>query len=74
MPDMPQTADICDMDAGGLIARYASGELSPVEVVSDIFDRIERFNPVINAFCHLDAEGALLAARQSEARWRRDRR
>ena len=32
--------------------------------------RIERFNPIVNAYCHLDAAGALAAAKASEARWR----
>ena len=31
--------------------------------------RIERFNPVLNAFCHLAPDAALAAARASEARW-----
>jgi len=34
-----------------------------------VLDRIERHNGVVNAYCHLDAEGALRLARESEARW-----
>ena len=33
--------------------------------------RIERFDPAVNAFCLVDAERALAAARASEARWQR---
>jgi len=35
-----------------------------------VLERIERYNGIVNAFCHLDAEGALRLARDSEARWR----
>ena len=31
--------------------------------------RIERFNGAVNAYCHLDPDGALAAARASETRW-----
>jgi aspartyl-tRNA(Asn)/glutamyl-tRNA(Gln) amidotransferase subunit A len=31
--------------------------------------RIERVNPLVNAYCHLDPDGALAAARAAEARW-----
>jgi aspartyl-tRNA(Asn)/glutamyl-tRNA(Gln) amidotransferase subunit A len=53
-----------------LLARYRRKELSPVEVVRAVLDRIDRHNATVNAWCHLDSEGALERARQSEARWR----
>src|SRR5205085_9023034 len=34
-----------------------------------VLERIERFNPEYRAFVRVDAEGALAAARASEARW-----
>ena len=34
-----------------------------------MLDRIDRNNGIINAYCHVDAEGALNCARESEARW-----
>jgi len=34
-----------------------------------MLERIERYNGVVNAWCHLDADGALARARESEARW-----
>src|SRR5207248_5094386 len=34
--------------------------------------RIAALDPVLNAFCLLDEEGALAAARAAEARWTRD--
>jgi aspartyl-tRNA(Asn)/glutamyl-tRNA(Gln) amidotransferase subunit A len=59
------------LNAAGLIEAYRKGQLSPVEVTEDVLARIERYSPAVNAFCHVDHEGALAAARASEARWRR---
>jgi aspartyl-tRNA(Asn)/glutamyl-tRNA(Gln) amidotransferase subunit A len=36
-----------------------------------VLGRIEAFNERVNAFCRVDAEGALAAAKASEARWAR---
>jgi aspartyl-tRNA(Asn)/glutamyl-tRNA(Gln) amidotransferase subunit A len=57
------------LSAAELLARYRSKELSPVEVVCAVLDRIDRHNAAVNAYCHLDAEGALRNAQESEARW-----
>ena len=38
-----------------------------------MLDRIERLNPVLNAFCHLAPDEALAPARASEARWQQRR-
>jgi aspartyl-tRNA(Asn)/glutamyl-tRNA(Gln) amidotransferase subunit A len=43
--------------------------LSPVEAMRAVFDRIDRHNEAVNAFCHLDREGALRLAQESAARW-----
>ena len=55
--------------AAELVARYRSRELSPVEVTRAVLERIEAVGATYNAFCVLDAERALAAARESEARW-----
>ena len=34
-----------------------------------MLERIERYNAAVNAWCHLNADGALARARESEARW-----
>jgi len=52
-----------------LLARYPRRDLSPVEVVGAVLDRIDRLNGTVNAYCHVDAEGARRSARDSEARW-----
>jgi len=34
-----------------------------------VLARIERFNPILNAYCHVAPDSALASARASEARW-----
>ncbi|HVL85864.1 MAG TPA: amidase [Pseudonocardia sp.] len=65
---MSSTADLSVLD---LLAAYRAGDLSPVQATRDALDRIERCDPAVNAFCLVDAERALAAARASEERWRR---
>jgi aspartyl-tRNA(Asn)/glutamyl-tRNA(Gln) amidotransferase subunit A len=60
------------MSAETLLVHYASGSLSPVEVLQAVTQRIARHNPRLNAFAVLNP-GALEAAGQSEARWRAGR-
>ena len=55
--------------ASDLVRLYRRRELSPVDAVRDALDRIARFDPVVNAFVLVDVDGALTAARESEARW-----
>src|SRR5665647_441774 len=60
---------IADLTCAEMTLAYRRGGLSPVEVARDVFIRIERC-AAFNAFVAVDAEGALVAATQSEARWR----
>jgi aspartyl-tRNA(Asn)/glutamyl-tRNA(Gln) amidotransferase subunit A len=60
-----------DLSAVELLALYARREVSPVQVLQAVLERIERCEPTIAALWALDAEAALAAARASEARWRR---
>ena len=55
---MSTTPDIGQMNAVELLARYRDKSLSPVEVVEDALLRIERYNPAVNAYCHVDPQGA----------------
>ncbi|MDH3378429.1 MAG: amidase [Gammaproteobacteria bacterium] len=61
--------DIIYLSAIELLDLYRSGQASPVEVTQAVIDRVERLNPAVNAFCWLDADAALKAARASETRW-----
>ena len=55
--------------ATDLVHAFARRTLSPVEATRAALDRIDKLNPSLNAFRLVDAEGALAAARVSEARW-----
>ncbi len=61
--------ELCFMSATELVARYRQGSLSPVEVTRAVLARIEALNSKLNAYCLLDAESALDAARAAETRW-----
>ena len=63
------TQDLALISATEMVARFKNKSLSPVETTRAALDRIERHNARFNAYCLVDAEGALAAAKQSEARW-----
>jgi aspartyl-tRNA(Asn)/glutamyl-tRNA(Gln) amidotransferase subunit A len=62
--------DLADFSAVDLLAAYRAKTISPVEVTKAVLARIEAWEPRLNATWALDPEGALAAARRSEARWR----
>src|SRR6266478_5127140 len=57
------------MSASELVAAYRRKTLSPVEATTAALARLDRLEPKLNAFTLVDHEGALAAARASEARW-----
>src|SRR5215207_220971 len=61
---------VLEATAARLSAGYRRGELTPVEVTETSLTRIELADPVLNAFCLVDAGRALADARASEERWR----
>ncbi len=63
--------DLNQLSAVRQIELYRKGELSPVEVTMAALRAIDRANPRLNAFCLVDTEAALAAARASEVRWRK---
>jgi aspartyl-tRNA(Asn)/glutamyl-tRNA(Gln) amidotransferase subunit A len=63
-------ADPAMLSAAELRRLYRTRKLSPVETTRAVLDRIERFDPEVNAFCLVDEERAVAAAQESEARWR----
>lgn len=62
--------DFGKMTAVELSGLYRRGEVSPVEIVDDLFERLERSGPALNAFCAFDRRAAREAAGQSASRWR----
>ena len=58
------------LSATEMVQAFRSGELSPVEAARATLDRIAEADPAVNAFCLVDADSAVEAARASEKRWR----
>jgi aspartyl-tRNA(Asn)/glutamyl-tRNA(Gln) amidotransferase subunit A len=68
---MAHENDVAYASAVRLLDLYRKRALSPVEVTRLLLDRLDRLEPRINAFCVVDRDGALAAARESEERWQR---
>jgi len=64
-------AEPAEMTALELLAGYRSKSLSPVEAAEACLARIRAHNEAVNAYCLVDEELTLAAARRSEERWRR---
>ena len=60
--------DLCFAPASELAAAVAARDLSPVEIIDTVLERIERLEPRLNAFATLTADRARDAAQQAEAR------
>ena len=68
---MSDESNLGTFTAAQLGAAFEAGDASPLEATRAALDRIERFNPAVNAYVHVDAEGAEKAARASARRWGR---
>ncbi len=66
---MARENDVVHLSGVSLLHLYRRKELSPVEATRLILDRLDALQPKINAFCVVDRDGALAAARESEERW-----
>lgn len=64
---MTAAEEIYRSDAVSLAHRVQRREVSPVEVVDAVLDRLERLNPVLNAFCTPTPELARSEAQRIEA-------
>jgi aspartyl-tRNA(Asn)/glutamyl-tRNA(Gln) amidotransferase subunit A len=56
------------LSIGELAERLSTGKLSSVELTRHFLDRIERFNPALNALITVTADGALAQAKAADAR------
>lgn len=68
---MAADTEIADLTATEMLRLFGRGELSPVEATKACLARIERHNDTVNAYCLVDPETTLAAARASEERYRR---
>lgn len=64
---MADNSEICRMDAVTLSGHIRAKELSPVEVVDTVLDRMERLEPTLHAFCTPTPEMARADAERIEA-------
>ena len=65
---MSTVADLTHRTAAQMADGLAAGEFTAVELTRAHLDRISALNPVLNAFLHVDAEGALATAADVDAR------
>lgn len=63
--------DLADISATEALTRFRTGELSPVELIEAVFERIDERNGAINAFSSQSRDQARQSAQESEARWAR---
>src|ERR671915_521045 len=66
-------AAIHERSAAELGSAYGRGELSPVQVARALLERMNAWEPRINAMHRVHREGALASASASEMRWRQGR-
>lgn len=62
--------ELCRLSAGELVQAYLGRDVSPVEVVDAVLERIDAVNPRFNAFRFVDVDGARAAAAAAERRYR----
>ncbi len=66
---MDTYAPLAQMTATQLLPLFRKKELSPVEVLKNVFDRIDALGERFHPFCYLDRAAAMAAAKASESRW-----
>jgi Asp-tRNA(Asn)/Glu-tRNA(Gln) amidotransferase A subunit family amidase len=59
--------ELTSLSAAALARKIRSGKVSPLEAVQAYIAKIEKLNPTLNAFVHVDAEAALRQARATQA-------
>ena len=67
-------SDLTQLSAARMAQLVRDREISPVELVDRHLGRIEQLNPKLNAFIHVDSEGARRQARAVEERIARGER
>lgn len=67
--DSMTLGDPSGLSATALLAAYAAKRVTPLAAVTAALERIDRFNPLLNAFVRVFGDTALEQARASTARW-----
>jgi amidase len=62
-----KVGDVTQLSAREIATLVGQRDVSPIEVVESHLARIDALNPSLNAFVHVDREGALARAREAEA-------
>ena len=62
--------DLADLTAVDLSHAYGAGDCSPVDALRAVRERIDRWEPTVNAIWHRDDAEADRQARAAEERWR----
>ena len=57
------------LSAAELLDGYAQRNFSPVEVLHELYERVDRLNPALSAFLALNTDDALAAAQTAEDVW-----
>jgi len=61
--------DLAACSAAELLHLYRTKQASPVEATRAVLARMDRLDPVLNAYCLRDDDAVVAMARASEARW-----
>jgi aspartyl-tRNA(Asn)/glutamyl-tRNA(Gln) amidotransferase subunit A len=56
------------LDATALSALLETREITPLQLLDQSLARLDAFEPVLNAFTHVDRDGALTAAKAATDR------
>jgi len=64
-------ADPLYSSIAGTLERFRNRQISPVEFVEAHLARIQKIQPILNPFVHMDAESSRARARESESRFSR---
>jgi aspartyl-tRNA(Asn)/glutamyl-tRNA(Gln) amidotransferase subunit A len=65
------TTDLTQATAAQLGKLYGKGKASPVETMKAVLARTDALTSTVNAFCTVETEAAIAAARASEKRWKK---
>jgi aspartyl-tRNA(Asn)/glutamyl-tRNA(Gln) amidotransferase subunit A len=65
----PSATNLADCTATELLQLYRTRKASPLEATQAVLSRISEVDKELNAFCVIDPDAALAAARESSQRW-----